>query len=230
MRYRVIMLSALLIMAAGCETETPDRPEDPTVEATTEQGMAESPEAADEQAQQDDQADDEGGGMEFGLSTTAFEDGGMLPTKFTCDAEGMSPPLTWSQPPDGTESYAIIMTDPDAPQGTFHHWGMWGIPGEEHALGENVPHVERIVVTTPGAPETDVDAFQAINDFDKLGYGAPCPPKGDKPHRYVFRIYAIDHPGAKFDEVPTVEQLVKVVTEDAIGQAEITATYERKAE
>lgn len=226
MRHCVIILSALLITAAGCDSETPNYE---GAEEAASQMELDKPEALeDDEAEQEEAGEaQEEGAMEFGLSTEAFEPGGTLPAEYTCDGEGVSPQLTWSQPPDGTQSYAIVMSDPDAPDGTFYHWGVWGIPGEEDVLRKNVPGDAEIRITTPDAPERDTDAYQAKNNFGEVGYGAPCPPKGDESHQYVFQIFALGNPGPTFDEVPTVAKLLETIEADALGQAKIVGTYKR---
>lgn len=221
MAYRVILAAAVLIFAAGCEKKVPETDETPDEETTAKEAAEEAEEA------QAAREEEHGRPMDFAVSSDAFEDGGTLPKKFTCDGEGVSPPLTWSQAPEGTKSYAVVMTDPDAPDGTFHHWGVWAIPAEEHVLRQNVPNEAEFAVTTPDAPEGGVEAFQAKNDFGEIGYGAPCPPKGDEAHRYVFRVFALDHPGTTFTEPPSVEKLIDELSADAIGEASLVAKYQR---
>src|SRR5581483_1071803 len=133
--------------------------------------------------------------MAFSLSSTAFPNGGDIPKKYTCDGADVSPELSWSNPPAGTQSFALIVEDPDAPAGTWTHWVLYDLPPDTTALEENVPKVDQL----PNG------ARQGRNDFRKIGYGGPCPPSG-KPHRYFFRLYALDRklglkPGATKDEV-----------------------------
>jgi Raf kinase inhibitor-like YbhB/YbcL family protein len=125
------------------------------------------------------------------LASPAFKDGTTLPKEFTCDGEGVSPPLVWFQIPKGTQELALIVEDPDAPGGTFVHWTLWGITPKATGLQQNAP--------TSGLQ-------QGKNGFGKTGWGAPCPPKGDKPHRYQFTLYALSQPldlgeGASGDDV-----------------------------
>ncbi len=115
------------------------------------------------------------------LMTTAFGAGGRIPSKFTCSGENISPALSWSQPPPRTRSFALIMDDPDAPAGTWVHWVVYDLPVSARDLPEHVPPGE--AVSGGGA--------QGINDFSDSDYGGPCPPPG-KPHRYFFRLYALD--------------------------------------
>jgi len=119
--------------------------------------------------------------MPLKLTSSAFEQGGTIPRKYTCDGENKSPPLSWSGVPDGTQSFLLVCDDPDAPGGVFHHWAAYNIPAGWTTLSGG------------HGPETLVNDFQqAINDFGKPGYGGPCPPRGHKPHAYHFRLSALD--------------------------------------
>ncbi|MBI5326812.1 MAG: YbhB/YbcL family Raf kinase inhibitor-like protein [Deltaproteobacteria bacterium] len=115
------------------------------------------------------------------IKNTAFEDNGLIPRKHTCDGADISPPLTWTKPPAGTKSIVLICDDPDAPMGTWDHWVLYGLSPETTSLPENVPPQKEVLK----------GAKQGINDFRKIGYGGPCPPKGPA-HRYFFKIYALD--------------------------------------
>lgn len=120
---------------------------------------------------------------EFKLTTSAFAPGRTIPARFTCSGENVSPALSWTSPPDGTRSLALIVEDPDAPAGTWVHWVVYDLPAQLRRLPENLPHAERLAN----------GGRQGINDFRKTGYGGPCPPRG-KPHRYFFLLYALDAP------------------------------------
>ena len=115
------------------------------------------------------------------LMTTAFYVGGTIPTQFTCSGENRSPFLSWTQPPPGTQSFVLIVDDPDAPGGTWVHWVVYDLPAAARQLPEHIPAGE--VIAGGGK--------QGINDFPINGYGGPCPPRG-KRHRYFFRLYALD--------------------------------------
>jgi len=119
--------------------------------------------------------------MAFLLTTTAFENGAMIPKKFTCDGPDTSPPLKWTEPPKGTKSFAVIVDDPDAPSGTWVHWVLYDVPAETRELSEGVRKDRQL----PNG------ALQGRNDFGKIGYNGPCPPRGG-PHRYFFKLYALD--------------------------------------
>ncbi|MBZ5698343.1 MAG: YbhB/YbcL family Raf kinase inhibitor-like protein [Acidobacteriia bacterium] len=119
--------------------------------------------------------------MAFRLTTTAFQNGGLIPKKFTCDGPDISPALAWTEPPAGTKNLAVIVDDPDAPAGTWVHWVLYDLPGDARELGEGVGKDRQV-------PD---GARQGRNDFGKIGYNGPCPPKG-RPHRYFFKFYALD--------------------------------------
>jgi Raf kinase inhibitor-like YbhB/YbcL family protein len=153
--------------------------------------------------------------MSFTVSTTAFSEGGMIPKKFTCDAADVSPALTWANAPSGTESFALIADDPDAPVGTWTHWIAWDIPASSTGLPEGVPKQEALPDGTR----------QGRNDFKRIGYGGPCPPPG-KPHRYFFRLYALDakltlNPGA------TRHELERAMDGHVLARAEVIGKYGR---
>ena len=115
------------------------------------------------------------------ISSDAFPSNETIPKKFTCDGPDASPKLNWSEPPAKTQSFALIMDDPDAPAGTWVHWVLFDLPAETRELAEGVAKQEQLAN----------GARQGRNDFGKIGYGGPCPPPGN-PHRYFFKLYALD--------------------------------------
>ncbi|MDH4220912.1 MAG: YbhB/YbcL family Raf kinase inhibitor-like protein, partial [Candidatus Aminicenantes bacterium] len=117
-----------------------------------------------------------GKNMEIKITSAAFDEGGMIPEKYTCDGIDISPPLTWTSVPDGTKTLALICDDPDAPLGTWVHWVLFNIPANINELAEATPHDK----------ELENGAKQGKNGFRKIGYGGPCPPRGT--HRYYFKI------------------------------------------
>ncbi len=116
--------------------------------------------------------------MQF--TSTAFFIGGTIPERYTCDGEAISPPLSWDDPPDGTTTFALIVDDPDAPDGNSIHWLVYDIPANIRHLPEGVPNEQNL-------PSGGV---QGKNDFGYVGYGVACPPEGT--HRYIFKLYALD--------------------------------------
>lgn len=117
----------------------------------------------------------------FAVSSAAFANGAEIPRRHSCDGADVSPALTWQGAPAGTQSLALIADDPDAPVGTWTHWLLWNIPPKATLLPEDQPKTDSL----------DNGARQGLNDFGRIGYGGPCPPPG-KPHRYFFRLYALD--------------------------------------
>jgi Raf kinase inhibitor-like YbhB/YbcL family protein len=114
------------------------------------------------------------------ITTTSFQ-GNHIPAKFTCSGAGISPQLAWTAPPAGTQSLALIVTDPDAPRGTFVHWVLYDLPAGTQSLPEELPTQGQLADGTR----------QGRNDFGEIGYGGPCPP-GHSPHHYIFTLYALD--------------------------------------
>jgi Raf kinase inhibitor-like YbhB/YbcL family protein len=108
--------------------------------------------------------------------TSAFEERAAVPKEFTCDGEDVSPPLKWTAV-DGAREYALLVTDPDAPGGTFVHWVVFGIPASVQAADRGAP---------------PAGSSEGTSSFGDVGYGGPCPPEGDDPHRYEFTVYALD--------------------------------------
>ena len=119
--------------------------------------------------------------MALKMTTSGFAPGGTIPAEFTCDGSDVSPALAWSGAPAGTQSFALIVDDPDAPRGTWVHWVLYDVPPTERHLDEGVPSAG----TLPSGGR------QGLNDFGNIGYGGPCPPPGPA-HRYCFRLYALD--------------------------------------
>jgi Raf kinase inhibitor-like YbhB/YbcL family protein len=153
--------------------------------------------------------------MSIELTSTAFQEGQTIPKQYTGDGRDLSPPLKWGDPPAGTRSLALIVEDPDAPRGTFTHWVLFNLPAEARELGEGVP-------PKPTLPD---GAMQGINDFGKVGYGGPSPPPG-KPHRYVFKLYALDTP---LDLGPgaTRQQLLQAMDGHVLDEGQLMGRYGR---
>ena len=119
--------------------------------------------------------------MPFSITSPSFSAGGAIPKKFTCDGPDVSPHLSWKGAPAGTQTFALVMDDPDAPVGTWVHWVLYDLPANMTELPEGLEKQEQVAS----------GALQGRNDFHKTGYGGPCPPAG-KPHRYFFKLYALD--------------------------------------
>ena len=150
------------------------------------------------------------------LTSTAFTNGAAIPAKHTCDARNSSPPLKWSGVPAGAKSLALLVDDPDAPVGTWVHWVLYDLPATATELAEDLPKSQYIAG----------GARQGLNDFKHLGYGGPCPPPG-KPHRYFFKLYALD---AALDLKPGLKkkELEAAMEKHILAQAQLMGTYQRK--
>lgn len=119
--------------------------------------------------------------VDLKVESTAFAEAQDIPTRFTCDGDDVSPPLSWSEPPPGTQSLVLIVEDPDAPGRTWDHWVLFNIPAAVRLLPEGVP----------AEPFPSGMGTQGSNSWHRIGYGGPCPPAGS-PHRYYFHLYALD--------------------------------------
>ena len=150
------------------------------------------------------------------LTSAAFHENQSIPPKYTCDDKNVSPPLKWTGSPAATKSLVLIADDPDAPGGTWVHWVLYDIPSATTELPEDLPKRQYL----PGG------AKQGLNDFKHLGYGGPCPPPG-KPHRYFFKLYALDtmlglKPGANKLEVEGA------MAKHILTEGHLMGTYKRK--
>ena len=143
------------------------------------------------------------------ITSSAFQEGGNIPSKFTCDGADTSPPLHIAGVPSETKTLLLIADDPDAPSGLFTHWLVWNIPAQTHSIAEG---------STP-------KGVHGTNDFGKSGYKGPCPPPGT--HRYSFKIFALDREldlqgGAKRSQVDAA------MKGHVIAQGELVGRYGRK--
>lgn len=153
--------------------------------------------------------------MSIELTSTAFQQGATIPKQYTGDGADRSPSLRWSEPPSGTKSLALICDDPDAPRGTWVHWVLFNLPAQTRELKEGVPTTETL----------GDGAKQGKNDFGDIGYGGPAPPKG-KPHRYFFKLYALD---AAVDLPPgaTKAQLLDAMKGRILAEGQLMGKYGR---
>lgn len=166
-----------------------------------------------------------GGSSAFTLSSTAFEPGGTLPDQqvyngFDCRGGNVSPALAWKNAPAGTKSFALMVHDPDAPTGSgWWHWIVYDIPASAHDLPAGAGAADGRQLP-PGA-------VQGRNDYGTIGYGGACPPKGDKPHRYFFRLFALKVDRLDVPADATAALIGFAVNANAIGVAEVQALYGR---
>jgi len=157
-----------------------------------------------------------GPGQKLTLKSSAFTEGKTIPVKYTCDGKNISPEVQWSNVPDGTKSFALILDDPDAPSKTWVHWVLFNIPASQHELKEDLP----------AKKELDSGATFGINDFGDVAYGGPCPPNGPA-HQYVLKLYALD---TKLDLKPgaTKPQVLQAMKGHIIEQTELKEKYKRQ--
>ncbi|OGU42353.1 MAG: phosphatidylethanolamine-binding protein [Ignavibacteria bacterium GWB2_35_12] len=152
--------------------------------------------------------------MSIRITSTAFTEGGMIPEIYTCEGRDISPPLSWSNLPEGTKSIALINDDPDAPMGTWVHWVIYNIPPIETGLKEGIPS-EKVL---PNGTK------QGITDFRRVGYGGPCPPSGT--HRYFFKIYALDTM-LELESGAAKGQLLTAMEGHILGTGQLIGKYKR---
>ncbi|HOK45346.1 MAG TPA: YbhB/YbcL family Raf kinase inhibitor-like protein [Bryobacteraceae bacterium] len=152
--------------------------------------------------------------MAFKLMSSAFPEGGTIPKLHTCEGADLSPALEWSGEPAGTKSFALIVDDPDAPVGTWNHWLLWDIPASTHSLPQGFK---------PGQT-----GESGTNDFGKLGYGGPCPPKGHGPHRYFFKLYALDTESLGLRAGAKRADLDRALKNHILAEAQYMGRYERR--
>lgn len=148
------------------------------------------------------------------VRSSAFGDGDRIPSDFTCDGADMSPPIEWAGVPAGAQSLAIIAEDPDALSGSWTHWLVYDLPPDLTQLPAGI--LEGGILSDAG--------FQGRTDFGKLGYGGPCPPKGE--HRYLFKVYALDamlhlKPGA------TKKELSQAMQGHILAEGQLMGRYQR---
>ena len=154
--------------------------------------------------------------MNIQITSAAFSEGQPIPQKYTCQGSDISPPLQWANTPANTKSFALIADDPDAPMGTWVHWVLYDLPATATELAEN----------TPKSPQLSGGAKQGLNSGLRLGYSGPCPPPG-KPHRYFFKLYALD---TLLDLKPssTKKDLLKAMEGHVLAEGQLMGTYQRK--
>ena len=148
------------------------------------------------------------------IKSLAFQEGGKIPRKYTCDDKDASPPLFWEDIPEDTKSLALICDDPDAPMGTGVHWVIYDLDPAINELPENMPTSEIL----------DNGSIQGKNDFRRIGYGGPCPPGGI--HRYYFKLYALN---IKLDLGPGLikSELLRAMEGHILDECQLMGKYSR---
>jgi Raf kinase inhibitor-like YbhB/YbcL family protein len=151
--------------------------------------------------------------MAFQITSNAFSEGGWIPELYSCQGADLSPSLEWGEAPADTRSFALVVEDPDAPAGTWCHWVLYDIPSGVHALAQGYK---------PGKV-----GVSGTNDFGKLGYGGPCPPKGG-PHRYFFKLHALDvHTLGLGAGIPRAE-LLRAIKGHVLAETQLMGRYQRR--
>ena len=153
--------------------------------------------------------------MTLSVSSQAFQEGESIPIKYTGEGQDVSPPLTWSESPAGTQSLALIVGDPDAPGGVFTHWVLFNLSADSRELPEAVPSQTQL-------PD---GSLQGKNDFGRLGYSGPCPPPG-RAHRYQFTLYALDKP-LDLKAGASKKQVIDAMQGHILAWGRLTGTYQR---
>ena len=146
------------------------------------------------------------------ITSSAFSDGALIPIKYTCDGDDISPPLVWSDIPENTASFVLINDDPDAPVGTWDHWILFNLEGKTTELAENVD-LSKLAGVQLGR-----------NSWRRNDYGGPCPPYGT--HRYFFKLYALD---MKLDlpASSSKQDIEKAMAGHILAEAELLGRYKR---
>jgi Raf kinase inhibitor-like YbhB/YbcL family protein len=153
--------------------------------------------------------------MPLTITSPAFRNGEVIPTRHTRDGENLSPPLEWRDAPPETKTFVLIVEDPDAPSGTFRHWAVYNIPASEAGLPE-------------GASSQELRGVgEGVNGFRNARYDGPQPPKGHGPHHYHFRLAALDVPQLKVPTSAKAEDIWTRAQPHIIAEAEVVGTYER---
>jgi Raf kinase inhibitor-like YbhB/YbcL family protein len=160
-----------------------------------------------------------GEAVPFAIESPSFEDGEEIPTRFTCEGADVSPELRWSNPPEGTRSFALIVDDPDAPdprapKTTWVHWVLYNLPAEARGIRE--------AATADGLPP---GTLQGRNGWKRVGYGGPCPPVGR--HRYFHKLFALDAQLENLEE-PGAADLERAMEGHVLGRVELIGTYRKQ--
>lgn len=157
-------------------------------------------------------ADADRGVEKITVTSTAFAEAGTVPDRYTCEGENVSPPLAWLGVPAGTAEVAVVVTDPDAPGGTFAHWVVFALPPTTTSLAEG---------------EVPPAARQAVGSSEKTGWVGPCPPNGDDPHRYRFEVYAARRALEIGPDPVAARDVLAVLGDAATAKGTLTATFGR---
>jgi Raf kinase inhibitor-like YbhB/YbcL family protein len=194
MKYRIVLSISILLAACASATTTTQPTTTPQPETNQ---TIESPTEAN---------------MTFQLTSDAFTNGQSIPAKYTCVGKNISPALTWTEPPANTQSFALIVDDPDAPIGTWVHWVLFNIPAATRSLQENF------------SATGDNTSVIGKNSSSHLSYDGPCPPSGT--HRYFFKLYALDS-ALSLSSGASKEQVLNTMKGHILAQAELMGTFSK---
>jgi hypothetical protein len=200
----LILILGILLLGACTAPPESSEPEAPSAVEPTEQPAeaTQAPDPTEAPAEEIEQT------TPLELSSTAFAQGEPIPVKYSCDGDDISPPLTWGDPPEGTQTLALIMDDPDAPGGTWDHWVVFNLSAEVRELPE----------------AASVTATVGKNSWGRNDYGGPCPPGGT--HRYFFKLYALDT-DLSLDENANKSQVLAAMEGHILAEVELMGTFSR---
>ena len=162
---------------------------------------------------------------QFTLTSPQLQEGGRLSDAqvffgFGCEGKNISPALQWKDAPQGTKSFAVTVYDPDAPTGSgWWHWVIFNIPATENALAENAGKPDSGLAPKPST--------QSMTDFGKPGFGGACPPKGDKPHRYIFTVHALSVDKLPLEASSPAAMVGFFLNRNSLGKATLTVYFSR---
>ena len=154
--------------------------------------------------------------MTLSLTSAEAKEGERIPERHTCDGDDYSPSFGWDGEPDGTQSFALLCDDPDAPDGTWRHWAVYDIPANTKWLGAGL-----------GTGAQVGPMRQALNDFGNTGYGGPCPPEGHGDHHYRFRLLALSVAKLELGASPSCADVEEAATSHVLEEVVLTSTYSR---
>jgi Raf kinase inhibitor-like YbhB/YbcL family protein len=163
-----------------------------------------------------------GARSDFQISSEGFTLGKVIPIEYTGEGTDRSPPLVWGGVPEGTQSFALIVSDPDAPGGTWYHWVLFDVPGDVTMLPEGLPREATLQV--PAGARQGINSWPDVN----IGYRGPMPPPGSGPHRYFFSLFALDVPLRLEPGEATAEALERAMAGHVLAEAQTMGTFERK--
>src|SRR5262249_11869997 len=160
------------------------------------------------------------------LTSSALNEGKRMPQRYTEDGQNLSPPLSWSEPPDGTVTFALVCEDPDAPSPKnrapqpWIHWVLYNVDAETLELPEGLPRTAEL--------KELAGARQGTNSWptDNVGYRGPAPPPGSGTHRYIFRLFAVSNKVSPAKKLLTHKDLVDAIGKNVLGEARLTVTYD----